>query len=235
MPEGTVGAAPVVTDARRIALFALASVVWLASFAVLLRQRTWTQFAVAGVSLAALALVADPGTRALLRPTRAGAAIGLGAGLFMVALTHLLFAAATALAPELREATAWLFRLAHADGSSDGVRAALIVLIAACEEVTFRGALLDHAARPQLSAAHRDRALRPLSRREVVRLGVCSAAYAASMLTLGSALLCACAFVCGLAWAALRVASRSLVPAVVAHAVWDLGVLIVWPLISVGG
>jgi membrane protease YdiL (CAAX protease family) len=49
------------------------------------------------------------------------------------------------------------------------------------------------------------------------------------MLTAGSFLLVACAFACGAVWGTLRVATGSLAAPIVAHVVWDLGVLLVWP------
>jgi membrane protease YdiL (CAAX protease family) len=39
-----------------------------------------------------------------------------------------------------------------------------------------------------------------------------------------------CAFVCGTVWATLRVATGSIVVPILAHVLWDLGVLLVWPL-----
>jgi uncharacterized protein len=65
----------------------------------------------------------------------------------------------------------------------------------------------------------------------ISRVAILAACYAAATLPLGSPLLAACAFLCGLAWGSLRVATRSLAPPIVAHIVWDLGVLLVWPLV----
>ena len=58
-----------------------------------------------------------------------------------------------------------------------------------------------------------------------------AACYAAATLTLGSFLLVVCAFLCGMAWGGLRVATRSLVAPIVAHVVWDLGIFLAWPLV----
>ena len=210
-------------------LFALGMAVWLASFALLLRLGTWIQFAVAGVALAGLAVATDPDTRALLRPSRRSAAIGLCAGVLLTVLTHAAFALATWRTPEVRAATDWLFRLAYSDAIALPARALLIMVIAGSEEVVFRGTLLG--ALPARGA----RALQPLGRGDLLRIVTLSAAYALSMLTLGSALLVACAFACGVAWAGLRVATRSLIAPIVAHVVWDLGVLIMWPLVELRG
>jgi membrane protease YdiL (CAAX protease family) len=214
---------------RQLALFALAVAAWLSSFAVLLRHGIWAQFAIAGPALAALALATDARTRALLRPAGRDLGIGLVAGLLMTALTHALFGPITSLWPELRGAAEWLLQLAYAGAFPDAVRAGLIVVIAGSEEILFRGALLP-------GLPDRDRRVRSdPSSRDLLYIALLSAAYAASMITLGSALLVACAFVCGLAWATLRVATRSLLAPIVAHVVWDLSVLIAWPLIAPEG
>ena len=54
--------------------------------------------------------------------------------------------------------------------------------------------------------------------------------YGACHLTSGSLLLALVAGACGVAWGLLRVAGRSLWPAVLAHAAWDLAILVAWPL-----
>lgn len=53
-------------------------------------------------------------------------------------------------------------------------------------------------------------------------------------LALGSGLLIVCAFGCAVLWGGLRVATRSLVVPIIAHGVWDLGILVVWPLVQSG-
>ena len=50
-------------------------------------------------------------------------------------------------------------------------------------------------------------------------------AYALAHAALGSPLLVVVAFLCGIAWGALRAASKSLIPPLVAHLVWDVLVL----------
>ncbi len=55
-------------------------------------------------------------------------------------------------------------------------------------------------------------------------------AYALAHAPLGSPVLVAVALLCGIAWGALRAASKSLVPPAVAHLVWDVLVLLWLPL-----
>ena len=57
-------------------------------------------------------------------------------------------------------------------------------------------------------------------------------AYALAHAPLGSPVLVVVAFLCGLAWGALRATTSSLVPTLVAHLVWDLLVLLWLPLDS---
>ena len=65
-------------------------------------------------------------------------------------------------------------------------------------------------------------------RREGVFLAALT--YALAHAPLGSPLLVMVALLCGMAWGALRAASESLVPALVAHLVWDILVLFWLPL-----
>ena len=55
-------------------------------------------------------------------------------------------------------------------------------------------------------------------------------AYALAHAALGSPLLVVVALLCGIAWGALRTASKSLIPPLVAHLVWDVLVLLWLPL-----
>lgn len=213
MPAATAG---------RMAMLALAIAAWLASFAILLRLGTWTPFALAGPTLAALALRCDAAARALLRPSLGRCGVGLLAGLLMVAFTHAAFALVTPLWPATRTATVRLFELLHAGGHSSAAQAGLIAVIAVSEEIVFRGAL----AAPPIGGSGRGASLRIVS---------LAAAYALATVTLGSPLLAVCAFGCGIVWGALRVATRSLLAPIVAHVIWDLGVLVAWPLVVLAG
>lgn len=207
----------------RLSLLAAAVATWLACFAISIRLATWTPFALAGAALATVSLARDADARALLRPSYRDAGIGLGAGLLMVVLTHAAHALVASLLPEVRAATARLFGLLHAGDVPLLLRASLIAIIAASEEVVFRGTVAGARARSELR-------LHSLTRHDALRVVALAAVYAAAMLTAGSLLLVACAFACGAAWGTLRVTTGSLAAPIVAHVVWDLGVLLVWPL-----
>jgi len=213
--------APATSSLRR-ALFALSLITWFVCFFVLRQLGTWVQFSVAGPALAAAVLAMDAETRALLRASYRDVALGIAAGIAMVALTHAAFFTVSAWVPEVRASTAWLLRFVDVDvaGFPPALRTGLIVVIASSEEVIFRGAQLGVTRRGSFG------------NRDVLRIIGLSAAYAASMISLGSALLVVCAFACGSVWAVLRVATGSLATAIVAHVLWDLGTLIVWPVIE---
>jgi membrane protease YdiL (CAAX protease family) len=212
----------------RLAMLALAAAAWLAGFALLPPLASWTSFAIAGSALTALALVFDADTRALLHPSLATMALGLGVGLLMAAFTHVAFAAVAPLLPQALTATERLFALLHVGNFTPPTRAGLIVIVATCEEVLFRGPLAgppDGSDDPPLHRPGRD---------DLLRVVALAAVYALATATLGSSLLVVCAFGCAIVWGLLRVATRSLVAPIVAHVVWDLFVLVVWPLVAPG-
>jgi len=200
--------------AWRLVLLALSIAIWLAGFAVLRRHDTWSILAVAGPALAALALLSDPAARRLLRPSPSRIAAGLLAGAVMVLATRAAFALLVSVTPGARTATLQLFELLSVWDVSPATRAALIAVIASCEEVVFRGAIAGPAS-PKI---------------DLLRVLALAAGYALATLTLGSPLLVACAFACGVAWGMLRVATGSLLVPILAHVTWDLALLVVWPL-----
>jgi membrane protease YdiL (CAAX protease family) len=212
----------------RLAMLALAAAAWLACFAVLPPLGSWTPFAIAGPALTALALVSDTDARALVRPSFLTVALGLGVGLLMAVLTHVAFATVTPLLPQALTAAERLFDLLHVGNFTPAARAGLIVVVATCEEVIFRGGL----AGP--SGGRDDPPLHLPGRGESLRVVALAAVYALTTATLGSWLLVVCAFCCAIVWGLLRVATRSLVAPIVAHVVWDLFVLVVWPLVAPG-
>ncbi|MEO6603239.1 MAG: CPBP family glutamic-type intramembrane protease [Polyangiaceae bacterium] len=198
--------------------------VWFVSFAVLARLGTWTTFAFVGGAMAALLIGLRAVPIGLLKPTRANVGLGLTAGLAMVLLTHVAYYALNLLAPVIGAATARLMGLLNVSGFSAGARTGLIVLIASCEEILFRGAI----PKPSTSRAV---PLREFKRRDLRRVVSLAAVYALTTTPLGSPLLAICAVLCGSLWGVLALTTGSLVTPMLAHVVWDLGVLIVWPLL----
>lgn len=207
-------------------MFALAAAAWLASFLVLARLGTWAPFAVAGAAGVAVALLLEIVPGALFRPSGRKIALGLFAGLLMVGFTRATYAVVAPAVPMARAASERLFQLLQAGAFSLGTRAGLMVVIASSEEVLFRGAL------PGTPAGRQEHRLRGLSRSDILRIVAFAAGYALAALPLGSLLLVLVAFICGVAWGAMRMATGSLVVPIIAHVVWDLGVLVVWPLVA---
>jgi len=204
-------------------LWVLALSAWTLCFVVLEQLATWTPFVFVGLFLATLIVSQRVVPRSLLRPSLALAALGIAGGAMMVVGTHLAYRAAATFAPPVAVATHQLLVLLKVAGFSSAVRALLIVLIASCEEVIFRGLL-------PISAMAGASLRRWPARRQLAQIVAFAAVYAFTTLPLRSPLLVLCALVCGTLWGLMRIATGSLVVPLLAHVVWDLGVLIVWPL-----
>lgn len=209
---------------RRLGMLTLATIAWVVSFVALARLGTWTPFALAGTALVVAALVFGAVPAAALRPSLGTVGLGLVVGALMVVLTHVAYAVVAPRVPWVRSATSGLLDLLNVGGFSPGARAGLIAVIATSEEVLFRGALPSSHAD---SGRHR---LLRLARADLVQIVIFAAIYALATMVLGSLLLVLCAFVCAVVWGSMRLASGSLVAPIVAHVLWDLGVLVVWPL-----
>lgn len=197
----------------------IAVVAWLLGFAWVRLTGSWTPLAVLAVLAAARLALGDPGTRRLLVPGAAALALGAAGGAAMIGATYGLYGPLAAAFPALPGATRGLYGVLNASSHRPLELGALVLLISACEEVIWRGRPLAGAAAGQgrLDGA-------------VGRVAVVALLYGAASLASGSVLLCAVAAGCGFAWGLLRVAGGSLWPAILAHATWDLAVLVTWPL-----
>ncbi|MFN3652860.1 MAG: CPBP family intramembrane glutamic endopeptidase [Armatimonadota bacterium] len=151
--------------------------------------------------------------RPLLALSPARVAVGAAAGLVMVAATYLAYPVAAGAVSLVTPQTIDLYRAFQ--GEPVWLRFALLPAAIAGEDLVWRG-LVQSA----------------LSRRLGLWAGLllASALYACTHLSVGSPLLVAVAFACGLYWGALRLWTRSLVPVLVAHLLWDLAVMFFWPL-----
>jgi membrane protease YdiL (CAAX protease family) len=197
----------------------IAAAGWLLGFAWVGRTGNWTPLAAFAVLAAARLLLGDPGTRRLLQPSAAGLAMGAAGALVLVGVTHGLYPPLARAFPTLPAATRHLYGLLNAGGYPPPALAGLVLLVSACEEVVWRGRTLAGAGPG------------PLDRRGLARVVAVALLYGAATLASGSLLLGAVAAGCGLAWGLLRTAGRSLWPAILAHAAWDLAVLVAWPLV----
>jgi membrane protease YdiL (CAAX protease family) len=150
--------------------------------------------------------------RARLRPTVKNVALGVGMGVLMTVLTYPAFDLARWLFPELVSHVADLYRQSQNERLGVALGAVLIILTA--EELLWRGAWYEAWC---------------------LRLGplrasaLCVASYALTQLCSGSFIVCLLAVVCGTVWTALRHGSGSLVPSLIAHAIWTPTVILLVP------
>lgn len=201
-------------ESRSTSLALASVVVWLAAAASAGRLGIWLAIGGASVALGAAVLVFDrPAATALLRPSATLVLAGAIAGALMAAATHLLYPALARLLPFLTSDTARLYAAFRAP--SRAVATAALIPIIIGEELVWRGVVQTWLVR---------------------RLGawggvtLAAGAYALVHAPVGSPVLVAVAFGCGVVWGALRGVSGSLVPSLVAHVVWDVVVLLGLPL-----
>jgi membrane protease YdiL (CAAX protease family) len=166
-----------------------------------------------GVILAVL-LVDGARVRELLRPSRRVVFVGLGAGLIMAGLTHLGWALVVLLLPSLQPPVAELFALFWSPPGPVAQLHWLLVIVVA-EELLWRGlwpTLVEARSRPWLGTT------------------VVVAVYAIGQSGSGSPLVVALAIGCGVVWLVLRMWTRSLWPPLLTHILWNLLVLVWFPL-----
>lgn len=200
---------------RRVdTLAALVAALWAGGAALAGQDGLWLGVGSVALVLGAAVLVLDPlGLRARLRPSAGRVLVGLLAGVAMCGVTYGLYPLLARAAPALAEAAASLYRSARF--LSPLAAAVALGPIIVGEELVWRGLVQGALAR---------RVSEPAS----VLLG--TAAYVLAHAPIRSPLLLAAAFGCGLTWGALRAVTGSLVPAIVAHLVWDAAVLLIRPL-----
>ncbi|MGZ8833514.1 MAG: CPBP family intramembrane glutamic endopeptidase [Thermoanaerobaculia bacterium] len=148
--------------------------------------------------------------RELMRVTPRTAALAAAAAAVMVAVTYLAFPLLVRRIPSIGMESHAIFARFLAQRSVAMILLAVIPVIVA-EEVLWRGEFQQS-----------------LGKWGVL---VTASTYAIAHAPLGSLLLVAVAFLCGLYWSALRAMSGSLIPSLCAHAAWDVA-LIVLPLVA---
>ncbi len=212
MSEGVAARDPRV---RRDEALAGASVlVWLVAVAAARPIGMWLAVGSAALVLGAAAFAIEgPAMRAVARPSGPLVLLGAGVGVAMACATHLLYPTIARFAPFVAHDTAALYAAFRGPSPATAALAVLPVIVG--EELVWRGVV--HAA---------------LVRRfgRVVGLGACALVYGLVLLPLGAPTLALVALACGLAWGLLREGSGSLVPPLVAHLVWNVVVLVAFPL-----
>lgn len=206
----------VTTKAGTTSLALACIVVWVLAASSTGPLGIWLAIGGSAVALGVAVLVFDrPAASRLLQPSPRLVLLGAAAGGVMAAVTYLLYPVLARFAPFIATDTARLYAAFRAPSLL--VASVALAPVVLGEELVWRGAV----------QAVLVRRLRPWG-------GVALAAttYALAHAPLGSAVLVLVALLCGLFWGALRAATSSLVPTLVAHLVWDLLVLLWLPLDS---
>lgn len=203
-------------EGRRWTAVTLATLAFAGGVATSGTRWLWAAMALVGAATVALAWRADPrGLAALLRLDLRSVAIGIVAGLVMVAATYLLYPLGMAAFPGLDPRVAQLYRPLQAP-PGPLVALPVLLLAVAAEELVWRGLVLDS-----------------LTARLPAAPGVVAGAvlYALPQIASGSAIVIALALVCGLAWGAERIRSGCLTAPLLTHAIWSTTVFALAPLV----
>jgi membrane protease YdiL (CAAX protease family) len=199
---------------RTARLAVVSIVVWLAAAASTGPLGLWTAIGGAAVSLGVAVLLLDrPAAALLLQPSARRVLLGAVVGAAMAAATYLLYPLMIRVAPFIATDTAALYAAFRAP--SYIVASVALVPIIVGEELVWRG-VVQTALVPRAGTSG--------------SVLLAAAIYGLVHAALGSPVLVAAAFCCGLVWGALRAATASLVPSLVAHLLWDALVLFWWPL-----
>ena len=189
-------------------------VVWLVASVSTGALGIWLALGGASVSLGVAIFVLDRAAALrLLRPSARLVLVGAAAGWAMAAATYLLYPVSARLLPFIPTDMASLYASFRAPPPAIAVLALLPVILG--EELVWRGVVQTAL-------------VRRLGQWRGVTLA--ALAYALAHAPLGSPVLVVVALSCGVAWGALRAASASLVPSLLAHLVWDILVLLWLPL-----
>lgn len=202
------------TPRREELLAAVATASWAGAAAVAGPAWPWLGVGFVAVTLGVTLLVLDPvGTRALLRPTAGRVLAGAAAGLAMCGATYLVYPPAVRALPWLARETAELYRAFRTLPPAHAALALLPIVLG--EELVWRG-LVQGALARRIGAT--------------AAVLVAAAGFGVAHAAIGSPALPAVAFACAVAWGGLRAWTGSLVPAIVAHLVWNGLVMLLRPL-----
>jgi uncharacterized protein len=198
----------------RTSLALACAVGWLAAAASTGPFGIWLAIGGAAVVLGGAVFVLDhAAARRSLQPSPRLVLIGAGAGCLMAAATHFLYPLFAHLSPLIATETTRLYASFRA--LPPGIASLALLPVITGEELVWRGAVQTEL-------------VRRVGRWSGVALA--ALAYALAHAPLGSPLLVAVALLCGLVWGTLRAVSGSLVPGLLAHAVWDIVVFLWLPL-----
>ena len=138
-------------------------------------------------------------------------AIGIVGGVVMALATHALYAATSSLLPGVRAPVIALYSVLRQGLTGPGAVVALFLVVAA-EEVIFRGVVLE------------------LQGKTAVRVALATGIYALAQVGMAEPLLVLVGALCGVVWSAERIWRGDLVAPLATHLVWDLLVMVLFPL-----
>lgn len=211
VPPGPSGRAPVAHAAVLVAL----NVTWafvMARFGH--GDIYWAVGVHAVIAGAVVAALRGRALRAALVPRVRDVLFGLATGVAMTAGTYLAFDVTRELVPSLAGHVGRLYRAAGTDAPAVALAWTLIILTV--EELLWRGAWVE-VWTPRIGTG------------AAAVSGVI--AFAVTQLGSGSVIVALVAGVCGAVWTALRVRTGSVVPGLVAHAVWTPTVILFHPVV----
>lgn len=178
----------------------------------------WPAVGTTAVVLGLVGLWVDgPALLERLRPDRSALVAGLVVGVLMTVATYVAYPILEGFLPAMRGE---VVRLYEAFGSPGlGVILVVLPIVVLCEEIVWRGVVYEALA----------------SRFSVpVVIASGSLIYALAHAPIGAMALSLACICVGICWNGLRWWTNSLAAVTVAHIVWDVSVLIVWPLVPVG-
>ncbi|HVT06447.1 MAG TPA: type II CAAX endopeptidase family protein [Polyangia bacterium] len=190
------------------------AVAWFVAAASARAVGIWLAMGSVSIALALAIFVRDRrAALRLLRPSARLVVAGAAVGWAMAAATYVLYPVLARALPFMRTDLARLYASFRAPPLA--IAAVALVPVIAGEELVWRGVVQTELVR---------------------RLGawrgvpLAALAYALAHAPLGSPVLVVAALACGLVWGALRTATASLVPSLLAHVAWDMLVLLWLPL-----
>jgi uncharacterized protein len=195
---------------------------WGLGFAWMGRGGSWTVLGWLSVAAALRLVIVDAEVRRLLIPSSANFFLGLVGAMVMTAPTRLLFPIVADLIPGLRGATHQLYGILATSRHSPLELALLLALVSSSEEIVWRSRVLASPTDAEPRAWP--------NRAEVIQAFPGALVYAFAHTPSHSPLLVILAWVCGMVWGVIRISTRSVWPSVVTHSLWDLAIMVVWPL-----
>jgi membrane protease YdiL (CAAX protease family) len=210
------------TQMTHTSLAVVCAAAWTVAAALSGTLGIWTAIGSVAVMLGVVIALLDlPATRITLRPTVPLVAIGVVVGGVMSAATYWLYPLVLSAAPSVAADTTSLYAAFRAPAQVVTWFALIPVVIS--EELVWRG-VVQRAITERLAFGDRSW-VGPLA-----GVTLTAMAYGGAHGLVGSPVLVVTSFLCGVVWSGLRAVTGSVAPALVAHLLWDVVVLLWLPL-----